>query len=112
MEGKLIFQELILQGAYQIDVERYEDERGFFARSFCQREFEEKGLIGTFVQCNLSFNHRKGTLRGMHWQEAPHAEAKLVRCLTGSIFDVILDVRPMSPTFGQWVAVELSAQNR
>ena len=108
----MIFTETELKGAYIIEPERLEDERGFFARSFCQREFEAHGLNPRLVQCSISFNWRKGTIRGMHYQAAPCEEAKLVRCTMGAIYDVIIDLRPGSRTFTQWVAVELTAQNR
>jgi dTDP-4-dehydrorhamnose 3,5-epimerase len=106
------FVETRLKGAYLIEPEIRADERGFFARAFCRREFLAHGLNPELVQCNLSFNPASGTLRGMHYQRAPHAEAKLVRCTAGAIFDVILDLRPDSPTFAQWAAFELSAGNR
>lgn len=105
------FIEIKLKGAYIIETERLEDERGFFARTFCQREFEEHGLNPHIVQCNISFNKKKGTLRGMHYQVAPHQEAKLVSCIRGVIYDVIIDLRRDSPTYCQWFAVELSAEN-
>ncbi len=89
-----------------------EDERGFFARTFCVEEYEVHGLNPRLVQCNISFNKRKGALRGMHFQAAPHEEARLVRCTMGAIYDVIIDLRPDSPTFKHWVAVELTADNR
>ncbi len=89
-----------------------EDERGFFARTFCSREFEEHGIKFNFVQCNISFNRQKGTLRGMHYQVKPHAEEKIVRCTMGAIYDVIIDLRPNSLTFKQWIASELSVDNR
>jgi dTDP-4-dehydrorhamnose 3,5-epimerase len=108
----MIFTETKLQGAFIIDIDRIEDERGFFARTWCQREFEAHGLCIRLVQCNISFNKHKGTLRGMHYQAAPRAEAKLVRCTSGAIYDVIIDLRPDSPTFRQWLAVELTADNR
>ena len=95
-----------------IEPERLEDERGFFARTWCQHEAEVHALNPRLVQCNISFNKKKGTLRGMHYQIEPHAEAKLVRCTMGAIYDVILDLRPDSATFKQWVAVELTAGNR
>lgn len=95
----MIFQETKLQGAYSIDLERLDDERGFFARSWCQREFHEHGLNPRLVQCNVSFNYKKGTFRGMHYQSAPHEEAKLIRCSRGAIHDVIVDLRSDSPTF-------------
>lgn len=103
------FIETKLKGAYIIEPEPIEDERGFFARTFCAREFEAHGLNPRLVQCNISYNKRKGTLRGMHYQAAPHAEAKLVRCTRGAIYDVIIDLRPESPTYQEWVAVELTA---
>jgi dTDP-4-dehydrorhamnose 3,5-epimerase len=108
----LIFTETKLAGAFVIELERRTDQRGFFARTFCQQEFEAHGLNSQVVQCNVSFNKRKGTLRGMHYQLAPFAEAKLVRCTSGSIYDVIIDLRPASATFKQYFAVELSAENR
>jgi dTDP-4-dehydrorhamnose 3,5-epimerase len=108
----LIFTETKLAGAFVIELERRSDERGFFARTYCQQEFETHGLNPQVVQCNVSFNKRKGTLRGMHYQAAPFAEAKLVRCTSGSIYDVIIDLRPASTTFKQYFAVELSAENR
>jgi dTDP-4-dehydrorhamnose 3,5-epimerase len=107
----MIFEETPLRGAFVIEVERLEDERGYFARTWCQREFEAHGLRPVWVQCNTSYNVRRGTLRGMHLQAAPHAEAKLVRCTRGSLYDVIIDLRPESPTFKQWFSVELSARN-
>jgi len=108
----VIFKETKLKGAFIIEPERIEDERGFFARTFCQKEFEAHGLNPNLVQCSVSFNKKKGTLRGMHYQVGPHQEAKLVRCTMGAIYDVILDLRPDSPTFKQWVSVELTAENR
>ncbi len=106
------FIETGLAGAWQIDLDRLEDDRGFFARSFCEREFAARGLPSRFVQCNVSFNHVAGTLRGMHWQEPPHAEAKLVRCTAGALFDVIVDLRPSSPTYLRPFGIELSGENR
>jgi dTDP-4-dehydrorhamnose 3,5-epimerase len=108
----LIFTETKLAGAFVIELERHTDERGFFARTFCQQEFEAHGLNARVAQCNVSLNKRKGTLRGMHYQAAPFAEAKLVRCTSGSIYDVIIDLRPASATFKRHFAVELSAENR
>jgi len=108
----LIFTETRLAGAFVIELDRRWDERGFFARTFCEQEFEAHGLNAQVVQCNVSFNKRKGTLRGMHYQAAPFAEAKLVRCTSGSIYDVIIDLRPVSATFKQYFAVELTSQNR
>ena len=105
----MIFIETKLKGAFIIEPEPLEDERGFFARTFDQKEFEARGLNPRVVQCNISFNKKKGTLRGMHYQIAPYEEAKLVRCTKGAIYDVILDLRSESPTFKQWIAVELTA---
>lgn len=101
-----------LHGAVVLDLERVEDERGFFARSFCRREFEVHGLNPNLAQCNISYNRRSGTLRGMHYQAAPQTECKLVRCTRGAIYDVIVDIRPGSSTFRRWVGYELSAENR
>lgn len=106
------FCETPLNGVWVIEPELIADERGFFARTFCREEFFARGLNADFVQCNLSFNHQKGTLRGMHWQDAPHGEAKLVRCTMGKIYDVALDIRSDSLTFKQWFGLELSALNR
>ncbi len=108
----MIFTETKLKGAYIIDLQKLEDIRGFFARSWCQREFSEHGLNDRLVQCDISFNHKRGTLRGMHYQQSPYAEAKLVRCAAGALYDVIVDLRPDSPTYLQWISVQLSAQNR
>lgn len=108
----MIFTETILRGAFIIEPERFEDERGFFARSWSQQEFAAHGLDAHLVECNISFNKRKGTLRGMHFQAAPHGQVKIVRCTMGEIHDVIIDLRPDSSTFKQWVGVELTAQNR
>ena len=108
----MIFEETRLAGAFIIHAELHEDARGFFARTWCRQEFEEHGLNPRLVQCNISFNLKKGTLRGMHYQEAPREEAKLVRCTMGSICDVIVDLRADSPTFSEHVAVTLSAENR
>jgi len=107
----MIFTETSLAGAYLIDIERFEDERGFFALSWSQRQFAEHGLESRLVECNISFNKKKGTLRGMHYQAEPHGQDKVVRCTRGAIFDVIIDLRPESSTFKQWVGMELSAQN-
>ncbi|MBO0350581.1 dTDP-4-dehydrorhamnose 3,5-epimerase [Phormidium pseudopriestleyi FRX01] len=107
----MIFRETKLEGAWIIEPERLTDERGFFARTWCQREFEERGLHSGLVQCNTSFNSLSGTLRGMHYQIHPHGETKLVRCTQGAIYDVIIDMRPTSPTFTQWIGVELTAEN-
>jgi dTDP-4-dehydrorhamnose 3,5-epimerase len=108
----LIFTETKLKGAFLIEPEILEDDRGFFARTWCERQFGARGLNSRFVQCNISFNKKRGTLRGMHYQNAPHEEAKLVRCTMGAIYDVIIDLRCGSPTFKHWVATELTATNR
>lgn len=108
----MLFKETKLKGAYIIDIERLEDQRGFFARSWCQREFDAHGLNPHLVQCSISLNARRGTLRGMHYQAKPLEEAKLVRCTKGSIHDVIVDVRPGSPTFSQYIGLLLTADNR
>jgi dTDP-4-dehydrorhamnose 3,5-epimerase len=108
----MIFRETELKGVYVIEPTRFEDERGFFAPSFSQREFEERGLVGCFVENNISYSRRRGTVRGMHYQMAPHGQAKLARCTLGAIFDVALDLRPGSPTFCKWVGKRLSAENR
>ncbi len=108
----MIFIETKLKGAFLIEAKREHDERGFFARTFCQEEFNAHGLNPRLVQCNISFNKKKGTLRGMHYQAAPYEEAKLVRCTMGAIYNVIIDLRAGSPTFKQWLAVELTAENR
>ena len=105
------FKEAALKGAYIVDPERQEDERGFFARTWDQREFKERGLNPRLVQCSISFNSRKGTLRGMHYQANPYEEAKLVRCTVGAIYDVLIDLRPDSPTFKRWTEVELAADS-
>lgn len=107
----MIFTETKLKGAFIINIEPREDERGFFARSWDEDELRKHGLNARLAQCNISFNKKRGTLRGMHYQVAPFAEAKLVRCTMGAIYDVIIDLRPDSPTFRQWISVELSAEN-
>jgi dTDP-4-dehydrorhamnose 3,5-epimerase len=104
----VIFQELSIPGAWLIEPEKQEDQRGFFARAWCRREFAARGLSPTFVQGNISFNKKKGTLRGLHYQAAPAAEAKLIMCLRGALYDVIVDLRLNSPTYLQWVALELT----
>ncbi|NJR64303.1 MAG: dTDP-4-dehydrorhamnose 3,5-epimerase [Leptolyngbyaceae cyanobacterium CRU_2_3] len=101
-----------LLGAYIVESERLEDNRGFFARTWCQQEFADHGLDPNLVQCSISFNQKKGTLRGMHLQISPSTETKLVRCTQGAIYDVIVDLRSDSSTFLQWTAVELTAENR
>jgi dTDP-4-dehydrorhamnose 3,5-epimerase len=109
--GAVKFLPTRLTGACVIELERFEDERGFFARSFCRDEFAAHGLKAAFVQCNVSFNATRGTLRGLHYQASPHEEAKLVRCTRGAIFDVIVDLRKGSGTYLQWISVELTAEN-
>jgi dTDP-4-dehydrorhamnose 3,5-epimerase len=108
----VIFCETPLPGVIEIQLEPHYDDRGFFARSWCQEEFARNGLNKVVVQCNISFNPRKGTLRGLHYQTAPHLEAKLVRCTRGAIYDVVLDIRPESTTFKKWHATILSADTR
>ena len=108
----MIFHQTKLPGVYEIRAELLSDERGFFARTWCQKEFEEHGLNPKLVQCNVSFNTKKGTLRGMHYQAAPYAETKIVRCTRGAIYDVVLDLRPQSPTFKEWIAIVLTAEKR
>ena len=107
----MLFLETKLKGAFTIELQRIEDSRGFFARAFCKREFEQRGLNPAIVQCNVSFNPQKGTLRGMHYQQEPFREVKVVRCIAGAIFDAIVDLRPDSSTYREWTGVELSAQN-
>ena len=106
------FDEVPLPGAYLIELEPMVDERGFFARTWCEEEFRLHGLNASLAQCSVSFNTRRNTLRGMHYQSEPHAEAKVVRCIAGAIYDVLLDLRPGSPTYLGWYAAELSAANR
>lgn len=108
----MIFQDTKLLGVVEIQVEPKPDERGFFARTWCQKKFEEHQLNSKLVQCSISFNTRKRTLRGMHFQAPPHAEMKLVRCTRGAIYDVVLDLRPGSHTFKEWIAVVLTADKR
>jgi dTDP-4-dehydrorhamnose 3,5-epimerase len=108
----MIFHRTKLPGVVKIELDLHRDERGFFARSWCQKEFEAEGLNPNTVQCNVSFNEKKGTLRGMHFQAAPSPEAKLVRCTQGAIYDVVIDLRAEAPTYKQWVSVELSGENR
>ncbi len=108
----MLFTETELQGAFIIDLDLHKDNRGFFARSFCINEFTERGLKTKISQCNLSFNYKKGTLRGMHYQMPPSQETKLVRCIHGAIYDVIIDLRPESPTYLSHIGVELTAENR
>ena len=108
----MIFEKTRLGGAYIIDAQPHKDRRGFFARTWCQKEFKEHGLNPRLVQCNISFNLKKGTLRGMHYQVAPHAETKLIRCTQGAIYDVVLDLRPQSPKFKDCIGVVLTAEKR
>jgi dTDP-4-dehydrorhamnose 3,5-epimerase len=108
----MVFRETRVQGAFEISLERKVDERGFFARSWCEVEFKRHNLNPRLVQCNVSFNAQKGTLRGMHYQDAPYPEAKLVRCTRGAIYDVVLDLRPHSETFKHWAGVMLTSENR
>ena len=107
----MLFERLLLEGAYLLKLEKHEDERGFFARTFCCKEFNERELNSDIVQCSISHNAQKGTLRGMHYQVAPYEEVKLVQCIRGAIYDVIVDLRPNSATYCQWVGVELSDNN-
>ncbi|HEY0513295.1 MAG TPA: dTDP-4-dehydrorhamnose 3,5-epimerase [Thermoanaerobaculia bacterium] len=107
----MIFRETPLAGAWLLEPERFEDERGFFARTWCRRDFEARGLDPAIAQCSVSWNHRKGTLRGLHLQIAPHEEVKLVRVTRGAVWDVIVDVRPGSPSFGKHFSLVLSAEN-
>ena len=108
----VIFTETPLKGAYRIDIEKNQDERGFFARTWCENEFVAQGLTTQMKQCNISFNKDRGILRGLHYQEAPYGEIKIVRCTKGAIFDVIVDLRDDSDTFKQWYGVELNEENR
>jgi dTDP-4-dehydrorhamnose 3,5-epimerase len=103
--------ELGIVGCYLVTPERHDDDRGFFARTYCQEEFTAKGLAPNMAQCSVSFNIHKHTLRGMHYQATPHAEAKLVRCTAGSIYDVVLDIRNSSTSYGRWIAAQLTAEN-
>lgn len=107
----MIFTETKLNGVYIIEPERLEDKRGFFARIWCQKEFEAHNLNYRLLQANISFSKKKGTIRGMHYQVAPYEEIKLVRCTSGAIFDVVIDLRPDSPTYKQWLGVELTSDN-
>src|SRR5438552_2228231 len=108
----MIYEETPLKGAFLVGLERREDERGFFARIFCAQEFSDHGLVDRFVQANNSLSAKRGTLRGLHYQLPPSAETKLVRCIQGALFDVILDLRTGSPTFGKAYGAELSSENR
>ena len=107
----MLFEPTPIPGVFVVALQRVEDDRGSFARSWCRHEFQSQGLNADLVQCNVSFNRRKGTLRGMHFQNAPHAEAKLVRCTRGAIYDVVVDLRSDSPTFTRWAAFELTPDN-
>ena len=107
----MIFSETNLQGAYVIEPKRIDDDRGFFGRIWCQDELKQMGLKSELAQSNVGFNHHKGTLRGLHFQKPPHAEVKIVRCTRGAIFDVIVDLRPNSPTYKGWFGVELNEDN-
>ncbi len=107
----MIFTETKLKGAFIIDVKKIEDERGFFGRAWCKKEFEAHGLSSDAVQANVSYNKEKGTIRGMHYQVAPYAESKTVRCTSGAIYDVIIDIRPESATYKQWIGVELTGDS-
>ena len=108
----MIFKKTSLEGNYVINLELKEDERGFFSRFFCQKEFLEKGLNINWVQINNSFSIEKGTLRGLHYQKEPHSEIKLIRCIKGEIWDVVIDLREKSKTYGKWYGANLSAKNR
>jgi len=108
----MIFEETPLRGAYVIEPEKISDHRGFFARVWCKKELQRHGLNSELSQSNIGFSHVKGTLRGLHFQKPPHAESKIVRCTRGSIFDVIVDLRPESPTYKRWFGIELSDENR
>ncbi len=105
------FTETKIEGAFIIDPRRFEDERGFLAPSWRQRDFAARGIEAQFVEANITFSRKRGTLRGMHYQSPPHAQAKLVRCTAGAIYDVIIDLRPESPSFKHWIGVELTADN-
>lgn len=106
------FKPTAINGVFEIELEPRGDDRGFFARAFCEEEFADKGLETRFPQMNASYSAQAGTLRGLHYQIAPHGEAKLIRCIKGAIFDVFVDLRAGSPTFGRWASAELSAENR
>ncbi len=107
----MIFRETALAGVFLLELERREDERGFFARTWARDELDRHGLLGHVEQCNLAFNEHTGTLRGLHFQRPPHEDVKVVRCTAGSVYDVVVDARPDSPTYLHWLGVELSAQN-
>ena len=105
------FENTAVDGAFLIEPERRVDERGFFARMFCEKELADYGLVGSMCQVNTAFSPRAGTLRGVHYQEAPHAEVKIMRCVRGAVYDVVVDLRPGSPTFKRWFGTELTAGN-
>ena len=107
----MIFHEAKLPGVIIVEIQRLEDDRGFFGRSFCKREFADQGLNPEIAQCSISFTRKAGTLRGMHFQESPHSEDKLIHCINGAIYDVVIDLRRESATFKQWIAVELHGQS-
>jgi len=107
----MIFKECKLKGAFIIEIDKKSDDRGFFARTWCKNEFEAQGLSTKFVQVNLAFNEKKGILRGMHYQRNPYEEVKLVRCTRGALYDVIIDIRKDSPTYKQWIGIELTQDN-
>ena len=107
----MLFEEVGVKGAFVIEPERRMDERGFFARMYCERELAERGLVGGICQINTGFSRRAGTLRGLHYQAPPYAEVKIVRCVRGAVYDVVVDLRPDSPTFKQWFGAELTADN-
>jgi dTDP-4-dehydrorhamnose 3,5-epimerase len=108
----MIFQPLLLEGTYLIDLEKNQDDRGFFSRLYCQNEFDNHGLFSKWAQINDSYSKKKGTMRGLHFQRPPHAEVKVVRCIKGAVWDVIVDLRYQSNTYGKWFGVELSEKNR
>ena len=108
----IIFTETKLKGAFIVDPQKFEDERGFLSRSFSAKEFESRGLNARIAECNISFSKKRYTVRGMHFQHPPFAQAKLVRCTKGAVYDVVIDLRPDSPTFKQWIGEELTAENR
>lgn len=108
----MIFNETFLKDAFVIELEKIQDERGFFARAWCKNEFDKHGLNSNLAQCNISYNCKKNTLRGMHFQHKPYEETKLIRCIRGSIYDVIIDLRENSSTYRKWFGIELSAENK
>lgn len=108
----MLFEEIGIAGAYVVDLQRHGDDRGFFARAYCGEEFAAHGLASSMPQINMSHSAHKGTIRGMHYQVAPHGEAKFVRCVRGAVLDVMIDLRPDSPTYLEWLGVELTAESR